>query len=111
MPSLDVPPVLNLNHNLQADIIPKGISCNINMGPVPPEFPRVSQTPQSNYKTNHSQTEVLPREEEENLWPGTCNYVEYQRDGGSNLFITWSGSKIELVEKLRNFKLDVRDVC
>jgi len=111
-PCLDVPPVLNLNHNLQAGTIPQGISCSINMGPVQPSFPKVSQTPPTAYETSQSQAEnVVPRKEEEDLWPGTCNYAEYQRDGGSNLFITWSGSKAKLVEKLHSFKLDVRDIC
>lgn len=111
-PCQDVPPVLNLNHSLQAGTMPQGISCSINMGPVPQGFPKVSGTPPTAYETSHSPPEKLvPRNEEEDLWPGTCNYVEYQRDGGSNLFITWSGSLAKLVEKLHSFKLDVRDIC
>lgn len=50
------------------------------------------------------------RKDEENVWLGSCDYVEYVHEGGSNLFITWSGSKEELCEKLGNFKLGVRDV-
>ena len=77
-PCLDVPPELNLNRNLQAGTIPQGISCNINMGPVPSGFPKLSQIP---HEPNHSQTEtVVPRKKEDDLWPGTYNYVEYQRD-------------------------------
>jgi len=109
-PCLDVPPELNLNHNLQAGTIPQGISCNINMGTVPSGFPK--DIPPIANEPNLSQTAtVVPRKEEDNLWPGTCNYVEYQRDGGSNLFITWSGSTAKLVEKLLSYKLGVRDVC
>jgi len=50
------------------------------------------------------------RNDEENVWLGSCDYLEYLHEDGSNLFITWSGSKPELVEKLDNFKLGVRDV-
>jgi len=108
-PCLDVPPELNLNQNLQAGTIPQGMSCNINMGPVSSGFPKLSQIP---HETDHSHTEtVVPRKTEDDIWPGTCNYVEYQRDGGSNLFITWSGSKAKLVEKLLSYKLGVREVC
>jgi len=35
---------------------------------------------------------------------------EEWKNGGSNLFITWSGCKAELVNKLHTFKLKVRDI-
>jgi len=34
------------------------------------------------------------------LWTDNCNYDEYQHDGGSNLYITWTGCSSELIAKL-----------
>jgi len=112
MTSPDVPPLLNSNKNLQAGISSQRI-CNINTDPVPSECPSASETPPSKHETSCSPTEekAVPGRVEEELWPGTCSYAEYQHNGGSNLFITWSGSKAKLVEKLHNFKLRVREVC
>lgn len=102
----ELPPVLNLNSNLQAGVIPQGISCNINTSQS--QSANVSEAPASGYvMSSNTETE---EQEDEDLWSGTCDYVEYQRNGGSNLFITWSGSKPKLVEKLKDFKLEVRDV-
>jgi len=109
----EVPPLLTLNNNLQASNVPQQFSCNINMSPDPPRSSSAPETPASDYETaNNPKTEkkAVLKKEKENLWPGACNYVEYQRNGGSNLFITWSGSKAKLVEKLQSYKLEVRDV-
>jgi len=111
MTCAELPPLLNLNSNVQAGVIPQRISCNIT-GPDLSSCPSASETPASDYvapSDPKAETEAEP-EKEDNLWPGTCNYAEYQRNGGSNLFITWSGPKAKLVEQLHNFKLDVRDV-
>jgi len=48
--------------------------------------------------------------EEDDLWPGNVNYAEYQENGSSNLFATWSGTKTELVEKIQSYNLQVRDI-
>jgi len=53
-------------------------------------------------------TEVVS--EEESLWKGNLDWEEYWLNGGSNLFISWSGPEAVLVEKLQNFKLQVREV-
>jgi len=108
------PPVLNLDGNSQAGIIPPRISSNINIGLLPWECTSASETPTSEFvSSKHPLTEknVIPEKEEDHLWQGPCDYLEYQQNGGSNLFITWSGSKAELVEKFKFFKLEVRDVC
>jgi len=52
----------------------------------------------------------VKRKEEENIWLGSCDYHEYCHENGSNLYITWSGSKAELVEKLQKLNLEVRDI-
>jgi len=103
----ELPPVLNLNSNLQAGAMPQRISCNINTGQDPSVCARASAPASGYVMSSNTETE---EQEEENLWSGTCDYVEYQRNGGSNLFITWSGSKPKLIEKLKDFKLEVRDV-
>jgi len=126
----DVPPVLNLDTSTGGGNFPQRISCNINTVPVPPQCPQVAETLVSGCQTsNLNQLNVTAdccnpikehakmtkrssgeTKEEENIWPGSCNYVAYCRNGSSNLFITWSGSKVELVEKLQSFKLQVQDV-
>jgi len=127
----DLPPVLNLNNNVQGGNFPQQISCNINTVPVPSECPNAAHTSASVYPSNNllmkqpnitgdccSINELSEKTERngvnvkdgENVWIGSCNYVEYQHEGSSNLFITWSGTKAELVEKFQNFKLEVLDV-
>jgi len=124
----DVPPVLNLTNNQQCGSLPQRISCNINTLPVSSEWTKAADS--STFEchgntsvkqakmTSSSSVELLEktekegvkRKEEENVWLGSCNYDEYCYESCSNLFVTWSGSKAELVEKLQNFKLEVRDV-
>jgi len=106
----ELPPLLNLNNNLPAGIIPQRISCNI-IGPELSECPSAAETPSSDcVSPSIPNMEETPETEEENLWQGSCNYGEYQRNGCSNLFITWSGSTAKLVEKLQSFKLEVQDI-
>jgi len=124
----DLPPVLDLNYS--ASPFPQQISCNINMNPAPLSHRSGTVTPASVYSVasnshvNQSQTsnnslfheqlvekiEQTCLQDDEDIWYGNLDYEEYKEDGGSNLFITWSGPKDELVDKLRKFKLEVRDV-
>jgi len=46
----------------------------------------------------------------ENLWLGNGSYEEYNHNGSSNLFISWHGSESELLIKLQDYKLEVRNV-
>jgi len=131
----DIPPVLNLNNNLKNDgndDYPRRISCNINTVPSSSECLKAEDTPssdcaassdalmkksnltancfsfhQSAGKTGKSD---VKRKEEKDVWLGSCNYAECWHEGGSNLYVTWSGSRGELVEKLHSFKLEVGGV-
>lgn len=128
----EIPPVLNLSNNLKGDCFPRRISCNINTVPASSECLKAADTPSSdcaassdalmkkskmtsNCSSFHeivgkTERQDVQTKEEKDVWLGSCNYVEYWHEGGSNLFITWSGSKAELVEKLQSFKLEVREV-
>jgi len=48
-------------------------------------------------------------QDDESVWKGNLAFEEW-KNGGSNLFITWSGRKAELINKLHSFKLKVRDI-
>jgi len=123
----EVPPALDLEaSSTQGSGYPRRISCNINSGSMSlvPGTPAVDAT-FANSGRNTAATSInspLLQEaiekvgrteaakEEVNLWTGSLNYEEYQLNGGSNLFITWSGAKEALAEKLQSFKLQVREV-
>jgi len=121
---LDVPPSFDLGkNNSQNNSFPERISCNINMGPVAtvcksaPEKPtsvsraciNSEETPPKMSGESVEKIRNSPVEDGENLWQGKLKYKEW-KNGGSNLFITWSGSKTELVNKLHSFKLKVRNI-
>jgi len=113
-----------IKYNKQGCTIPKRISCNINLNPVKTgckdasgKAGSVSVTSSktlTNSQTNslsHKQVEKIEKaKQKENVWQGNLNYEEYHHDGGSNLFITWSGRKAELREKIREFNFKVRDI-
>jgi len=124
----DIPPLLNLNKSLQGDSFPRQISCNINTilaqswcqaAAAPASgcpassntlMKQLWMTANSSMNELVENTKDVTRREEENIWLGSCNYIENCHDGGSNVFITWTGSNAELVWKLHNFKLEVREV-
>merc|ERR1719193_801298 len=123
----EVPPALDLEEgSTQCSGYPRRISCNINSGTVSsvPGTPATVDATSANSGRNTPATcinsslqeaiEKVKRTgatiEEENLWTGSLNYEEYQFNGGSNLFITWSGPKEALAAKLQSFKLQVREV-
>jgi len=107
-------------------IHPQRISCNSNG--IPDELasgkPGPILTNRSNRRLNnreaprksvlHERVEKTEKtalvSEEESLWKGNLDWEEYWFNGGSNLFISWSGPEAELVEKLQNFQLEVREV-
>lgn len=126
----DVPPLLDLiKNNAPKYSFPQRISCNINVEPVATVCQSAPQKPTSvsraciNSEENPAKMLINPifsgesvekiqntaGEDDENLWQGNLRYKEW-RNGGSNLFITWSGRKAELVKKLHSFKLKVRNI-
>jgi len=66
-----------------------------------------SETPVS-YAENV--TNELVKTEDEDLWLGSCNYIESEQHAGSSLFVRWSGSKLVLLGRLRDYKFEVRQV-
>lgn len=124
----EIPPALDLEGSYAQDPgYPRRISCNINLGTVSsvPGTPVTGDatsanpggsTPATSIKSSSLREEIenavttVDAKEEVNLWTGGLNYEEYQLNGGSNVFITWSGAKEALAEKLRSFKLQVREV-
>jgi len=129
---LEVPPLLDLiKNNTQKYTVPQRISCNINIGPDPTAFQSTPETPAAaavpwafsdlkeslpkivtnTLSAGESGEEIQKRavEEDESVWQGNLTFEEW-KNGGSNLFVTWSGRKAELVNKLHLFKLKVRDI-
>jgi len=120
----NVLPMLNLDRKLSGGSIPQQISSNNNMDSVPSECPKSADAPAAkcpvssdalrrqlkNELAENTEKDVKKRKEKENVWLGSCDYVEYLPEGVSNVFITLSGSKAELYEKLQNFKLEVCDI-
>lgn len=62
-----------------------------------------------NYSENLRST-LLVSEKDEDFWPGTCKYVEFEQNPGSALFVTWFNSTSMLVGKLRYYKFEVRHI-
>jgi len=128
----EIPPLLELNNNLCGSTFPKRISCSINMAQAQAGSPHVSEktlsmSPASFHSLKNQQKstmncisftqavenidkKALQSNEEERMYPGSCKYDPYLVDGASNLFITWAGSKADLVKRLKCFRLEVRDV-
>jgi len=106
-----IPQLSHLNYNLQYNnlpyrTIPNQVSCGINSVPVPSVIPtnEIVSTPECN-----RMKESTPSEKEaENIWIGNCSYEVYNVNGGSNLFISWKGTKFELLQKLKCFELEIR---
>jgi len=128
---VEVPPTLNLHKNIEErHNIPQGMSCNINMGPVSgscrsaSEKSAAASVNSSNLPSKQLESlkigtatgcgeEGAPDhgdEDEDDLWPGDVNYAEYQENGCSNLFVTWSGTKVELYKKIKSYNLLVRNI-
>merc|ERR550534_2718168 len=119
-------PELNLDTNKWQDCVyPQRVSCNLNVLSTKlgsKKSGRVVTTCLNQRMNKQEAPENSPWHEvekfkkteavseNESLWKGSLDYKEYHFNGGSNLFVTWSGSKAELVEKLQNFKLKVREV-
>jgi len=125
---LEVPPALDLDKSRTTSCgYPQKISCQINLGsvssvpearpvtvgamPAEPERKKQAASGNSSYQQALQKVEETGATREGvNLWTGSLNYEEYQLNGGSNLFITWSGAKEALAAKLQSFKLKVREV-
>jgi hypothetical protein len=112
----DVPPRLDLvNNNLQSCTLPQKFSCKISKGSrsLLETSASTSETPNKSMKNkpmNSTNAFHMNERPLKNLWWGNLSYDEYNYNGGSNLFITWSGSKADLIKKFRSFNLDIRDV-
>jgi len=121
----ELPPALNLHkENWQGCAYPQRVSCNINDVPATGSKKSgavVTTCPNQRMNKREAPGNSVLREirkikkteafsVEESLWKGNLDYEEYQFNGGSNLFVSWSGSKAELVKKLRTFKLEVREI-
>jgi len=80
-----------------------------NRGSIQPQKVSIDKTDRTlvNYSENLRST-LLKSEKDENLWPGTCKYGEFEQNPGSALFVTWFGSTSLLVGKLRYHKLEAR---
>jgi len=68
------------------------------------------EKPQNNNREKKTEKKILvgERDEDDDLWPGSCTYIVNKESAGSSLFATWSGSSSELVDKLQlhNFKVN-----
>jgi len=122
----EVPPELNLDTKTWQDCVyPQRVSCSVNgvSAKIGSKKSEPVVTTCSNKRINkqeapenslYNEAEKFKKTEDvsevDSLWKGNLDYKEYQFNGGSNLFVTWSGSKVELVEKLQSFNLEVREV-
>jgi len=133
--SLEMPPMLNLyNQNPTAVSYPSQASCNIQLAPVrsvPNSISSGKLLPKKadvhlatlqtrNLNTNpvlspksksndQSIKEISSRNdcEDWDIWDERCEFMEW-KEGGSNLFVTWTGQKKHLLAKLRCQNLEVR---
>jgi len=127
MPYTDVPPTLDLHQIIKQDsMYPQKLCCNISMGSISsdPETPlspdatlpnsaRRKPAPSENSfyeRSLENFKKVKATRDQSNLWNGDLNYEEFKLHGGSNLFITWSGTTKELAHKLESYWLEVREV-
>jgi len=114
-----VPPVLNLNSKYSSSCtMPEQISCSLRQVAVQPENnPAVGASPTEVRKSSVYQLEQWHEENQDwgteidNLRVGNCDYMEFLNDGGSNLFISWSKTELELLGKLQKHDLEVRMIC
>jgi len=134
--SLDIPPAFELNNQNSGVKYPSQVSCNISHAPVPSfhksyqrnelqrarvdsesrivqkaasdGHPGLPHQGKSNDQARKEETAEEILEDDKDIWNGSCAYKEYKKDGGSNLFITYAGSKSHLVAKLRKHNLKVR---
>jgi len=131
--SVDIPPAFQLNNQNSNISYPSNVSCNINLAPVPTfhesyegnelkmarrdaesmlaqQAAATYSTPlgKSNNQAWKEETAGEMLEDDEDIWNGSCVYKEWKKDGGSNLFITWTGSNFSLLAKLQKHDLKVR---
>jgi len=126
----DVVPILKLRgDNSPRCPMPTYLSCSIHGGlasgrhsSVPENQMAVPETSRILMKPNKTINRTSPLQErgelikgnvlkkEEHLWKGNLDYAEIQRDGCSNLFITWYGSVTEIGDIYRNFNVIIVEV-
>jgi len=63
----------------------------------------LNQTPMNRFGEGNE----LWRSEADDIYGGKCTYEEFQLEGCSNLFATWHGSHMELLEKFNDLQLPV----
>jgi hypothetical protein len=130
--SLDVPPALELyNQNPSNVAYPSHVSCNIRApaqsvlknhpwgSEAELSMPLTTQVltnsalslqSKTNHKPGKECTEVKECKEDADIWDDGIEYTECKQNQGSNLYITWSGMKSDLLARLRREDLKVR-VC
>jgi len=127
-----VPPLLKLNSKkTEGCIIPKQISCKINQpqgshavsnsmrpstGSLGDQSSTVSRTTSAVPKSVDEAKTIIKEtskkmDEVQDLWPGNIDYAEYEQNGCSNLYATWSGNELELKEKLQSERIAVVMIC
>jgi len=67
----------------------------------------LNQAPLNNLGEQYTKGNEPWKNEGDDIWVGECRYEEFQREGCSNLFVTWHGSHMELVKKFGHLQLDV----
>jgi len=132
--ALDVPPVIQLSEkemqmNRRRDLIsssilaePKSLThgvasvnsahdCNVPGGALAQQKPssqNFSGWASGNDQENARKATVAW--ENDDIWPGTCTYLESEQNSGSTLFVTWFSSRALLVGRLRHFKFEVKHI-
>lgn len=133
--SMEMPPMLNLyNQNPTVVSYPSQASCNIQLAQVRTVPNIISSgklqdkkadvhlttmqtknintnpilSPQSKSKGQSIEAKRSRNgSDDKDIWDGSCEFMEC-KEGGSNLFITWTGQKKHLLAKLRSQNLEVR---
>jgi len=135
--SLDIP-AFELTNQTSSVVYPSHVSCNISHAPLPTilkSYPRnESKSKREDAESKIAQKDVLNNnpgfspqgklpdetgkeesvdeilEDDKNVWNASCDYKEFRKDGLSNVFITWAGSKSKLLAKLRQHDLNA-ELC
>jgi len=134
--SIDTPPSLDLcNQNPKSLSYPTHVSCNIQLAPlssipISNASKKLNSARPNTKLTIHRTSEIAINsitsplgksnvyeedqndtkrnlEADDNMWDPSFEYIELNKGGRSNLFITWKGQKSNLLAKLRHEKLEV----
>jgi len=73
-----------------------------------PSSQNISDSASGNNQENSRKAKVAW--EDDDIWPGTCTYLESEQNSGSTLFVTWFSSRALLVGRLRHFQFEVKHI-